>query len=98
MQFNSLEFLIFLPVIAILYFALPHKYRWGLLLAASCFFFGFFYYSSFDPLKETPFFKYDPAKNKPVIYYIILTLSIISVILVNYFVAIIIDRANTAGS
>lgn len=98
MQFNSLEFLIFLPVIAILYFALPHKYRWGLLLAASCFFFGFFYYSSFDPLKETPFFKYDPTKNKPVIYYIILTLSIISVILVNYFMAIIIDRAKTAGS
>lgn len=35
MTFNSLQFLIFLPVTVILYFILPHKVRWILLLAAS---------------------------------------------------------------
>lgn len=35
MLFNSLEFLIFFPVVTLLYFLLPHKYRWVLLLAAS---------------------------------------------------------------
>ena len=39
MNFNSLEFLIFLPVVAGLYWLLPHKFRWVLLLAASLFFY-----------------------------------------------------------
>ncbi len=39
MLFNSLQFLIFFPLITILYFALPHKYRAGLLLIASCVFY-----------------------------------------------------------
>ncbi|MEI6311427.1 MAG: MBOAT family O-acyltransferase [Bacteroidota bacterium] len=42
MLFNSLPFLIFFPVVTILYFLLPHKYRWAWLLAASCFFYMFF--------------------------------------------------------
>lgn len=42
MLFNSLEFLIFFPVVTILFFMLPHKYRWLLLLAASCYFYSFF--------------------------------------------------------
>jgi len=39
MLFNSVQFLIFFPIVTILYFALPHKYRWGLLLLASCIFY-----------------------------------------------------------
>jgi alginate O-acetyltransferase complex protein AlgI len=39
MLFNSLNFLIFFPVVTILYFLLPHKLRWFMLLAASCVFY-----------------------------------------------------------
>jgi len=42
MLFNSLSFLVFFPVVTLLYFMLPHKFRWILLLAASCFFYMFF--------------------------------------------------------
>lgn len=39
MLFNSVEFMIFFPVVTILYFVLPHKIRWFLLLASSCLFY-----------------------------------------------------------
>lgn len=39
MLFNSLEFVAFFIVITILYFSIPHKYRWFLLLAGSCYFY-----------------------------------------------------------
>lgn len=39
MLFNSLPFFLFFVVVSILYFALPHKFRWALLLAASCYFY-----------------------------------------------------------
>lgn len=39
MLFNSLPFLIFFPAVTLLYFAIPHKYRWMWLLAASYFFY-----------------------------------------------------------
>ncbi|MBW3018943.1 MBOAT family protein [Candidatus Woesearchaeota archaeon] len=39
MLFNSLHFLIFFPVITLIYFCLPHKYRWVLLLAGSYYFY-----------------------------------------------------------
>jgi D-alanyl-lipoteichoic acid acyltransferase DltB (MBOAT superfamily) len=39
MVFNSIEFLIFFPVVTTLYFVLPHRARWALLLAASCLFY-----------------------------------------------------------
>ncbi len=42
MLFNSVEFLIFFPVVTFLFFVLPHRFRWSLLLAASCFFYMFF--------------------------------------------------------
>ncbi len=42
MLFNSLEFLLFFPVVTFLYFLLKHPYRWALLLAASCVFYMFF--------------------------------------------------------
>ena len=39
MLFNSLEYMVFLPSVAILYFIIPHRFRWFLLLGASCFFY-----------------------------------------------------------
>lgn len=42
MLFNSLTFLIFFSVVTIIYFSIPHKYRWFLLLSASCYFYMFF--------------------------------------------------------
>ena len=37
--FNSYQFLIFFPVVTVLYFALPYRVRWAMLLAASCVFY-----------------------------------------------------------
>src|SRR5262245_17466204 len=37
--FNSLSFLVFFPLVTTLYFALPHRLRWLLLLVASCVFY-----------------------------------------------------------
>lgn len=45
MLFNSIEFLLFFPIVTFLYFALPFRYRWFLLLAASCIF-----YMAFVPI------------------------------------------------
>ncbi len=45
MLFNSLAFLVFFPVVTTLYFILPHRVRWMLLLTASCIF-----YMSFIPI------------------------------------------------
>jgi len=42
MLFNSFEFLIFFIVVTALYFTMPHKYRWALLLVSSCIFYMFF--------------------------------------------------------
>lgn len=39
MLFNSLHFLLFFPIVTFLYFRLSHKYRWILLLVASCYFY-----------------------------------------------------------
>ncbi len=39
MNFNSIEYLIFLPIVFVLHFWLEHKYRWILLLIASCIFY-----------------------------------------------------------
>jgi len=39
MLFNSLAFLIFFPIVTTLYFLLPHRFRWALILAASCYFY-----------------------------------------------------------
>ncbi|MBX7041420.1 MAG: MBOAT family protein [Ignavibacteria bacterium] len=39
MLFNSIHFLIFFPVVTTIYFLLPHRFRWMLLLAASCYFY-----------------------------------------------------------
>ena len=42
MLFNSIEFLIFFPLVTAIYFLLPHRFRWLHLLAASCVFYMFF--------------------------------------------------------
>lgn len=42
MLFNSIEFLVFFPIVVALHFYLPHKYRWALLLIASCYFYMVF--------------------------------------------------------
>lgn len=42
MVFNSLIFVAFFIIVTLLFFILPHKYRWGLLLAASCYFYMYF--------------------------------------------------------
>lgn len=39
MLFNSIEYAIFLPLVAIAYFLIPFRFRWALLLAASCYFY-----------------------------------------------------------
>ncbi|MBI1307853.1 MAG: MBOAT family protein [Bacteroidetes bacterium] len=40
MLFNSVAFLIFLPCVVILFYLLPHRFRWILLLASSYLFYG----------------------------------------------------------
>jgi len=42
MLFNSFEFLLFFPLVTLLYFLLPGKWRWLLLLMASCIFYCWF--------------------------------------------------------
>ena len=44
MTFNSLEYLIFFPIVALLHFVIPTKYRWIMLLAAS-----YYFYMSWNP-------------------------------------------------
>jgi D-alanyl-lipoteichoic acid acyltransferase DltB (MBOAT superfamily) len=39
MLFNSFEFALFFIIVTALYFLIPHKLRWLLLLASSCFFY-----------------------------------------------------------
>ncbi len=39
MLFNSIHFLIFFVLVTSLYFALPHRFRWFMLLVASCYFY-----------------------------------------------------------
>lgn len=45
MLFNSLAFLLFFPIVTLLYFLLPHRFRWLHLLLASCVF-----YMAFIPI------------------------------------------------
>ncbi len=42
MLFNSFEFAIFFPIVTILFFLIPHKLRWLLLLVSSCVFYMYF--------------------------------------------------------
>jgi alginate O-acetyltransferase complex protein AlgI len=42
MLFNSFNFLVFFPLVTLVFYILPHKIRWAHLLAASCVFYCFF--------------------------------------------------------
>jgi alginate O-acetyltransferase complex protein AlgI len=42
MVFNSLHFLLFFAITTVIFYALPHKYRWPMLLAVSCYFYMVF--------------------------------------------------------
>ncbi len=42
MLFNSGQFLLFFPIVTMLYFTLPHRFRWALLLIASGIFYMYF--------------------------------------------------------
>lgn len=42
MVFNSLAFVAFFIIVTTLFFILPHRFRWALLLAASCYFYMYF--------------------------------------------------------
>ena len=42
MLFNSFQFFLFFPIVTALFFILPHKFRWFLLLTASCYFYMVF--------------------------------------------------------
>ncbi|MBN1495782.1 MAG: MBOAT family protein [Spirochaetes bacterium] len=86
MLFNSVEFFIFLPTVVVIFFLLPYKWRWGWLLASSVFFFTYFYYST-----------YIPGRN-PVLYYMLVAFSLLSVIVVDYYIAIMIQQGKNAGS
>jgi alginate O-acetyltransferase complex protein AlgI len=39
MLFDSIQFYFFFPIVTVGYFLMPHRYRWALLLAASCYFY-----------------------------------------------------------
>ena len=41
MLFTSSRFILFLAVLFILYYTVPRRFQWGLLLAASYFFYSF---------------------------------------------------------
>jgi alginate O-acetyltransferase complex protein AlgI len=102
MLFNSLQFLVFFPVVTFLYFVVPHKYRWLLLFLASCYF-----YTAYVPQYLLILFfliivDYAAGifieKSKGVKRKLILTISIISNVGIlcffKYFTYII-DNANT---
>jgi alginate O-acetyltransferase complex protein AlgI len=42
MLFNSFQYLVFFPLVTIVYFLIPHNYRWFHLLLSSCIFYMFF--------------------------------------------------------
>lgn len=39
MLFNSLQFLFYFVLVTVLYYGLPHRFRWAMLLVASCYFY-----------------------------------------------------------
>jgi alginate O-acetyltransferase complex protein AlgI len=88
--FNSFAFLLFFVIVTTAYFALPHRFRWALLLVASCVFYMFFIPVYILILAGTIVIDYfagiwiedtrDPRKKKRY-----LTMSIVSVCAVLFF-------------
>src|ERR1700733_7328874 len=42
MSFNSIQFFLFFPIVTLIYFLLPYRFRWLHLLIASCVFYMYF--------------------------------------------------------
>jgi D-alanyl-lipoteichoic acid acyltransferase DltB (MBOAT superfamily) len=62
MLFNSVEFLVFLPVVLAIYYVLPHKAQNRFLLIASCFFYGSWDWRFLFPLLTSTSIDYYCAK------------------------------------
>ena len=58
MTFNSIDFLIFLPIVVLLYFLLPKRFVWVMLLAASYFFYGYWNWKLLYLILFTTFVSY----------------------------------------
>src|SRR4030042_5641698 len=89
MQFNSIGFFVFLTTVAVIYYALKHKWRWRWLLIAIFFFFGYFCYSTYNPEK----IQLDRYINN----IIGVIASIVSVIIIDYFFGIYIEKNRKAN-
>ena len=84
MIFNSIQYLIFLPIVVCLYYILPIKHRWLMLLAASCYFYMFFVPVYILILAITILIDYfagiliedSPQKNKKMLLYVSLIANI----------------------
>ena len=63
MLFNSFEFLVFLPVVFVSYFILPHKFRWLLLLASSYLFYAFWEWKYLSLILLSTFVDFAVAKS-----------------------------------
>ncbi len=103
MLFNSLEFLLFFVIVTISFFSLPHKYRWFLLLTASCFFYMFFVPIYILILAGTIVIDYfagifiEKADNKKKRFYLILSLiTNIGVLVIFKYYNFFIDNINNA--
>ena len=62
MLFNSVEFLVFLPIVLAVYYCLPHKGQNRFLLVASCFFYGSWDWRFLFPLLASTSIDYYCAK------------------------------------
>ena len=86
MLFNSIQFAIFFAIVTGLYFALPHRFRWSLLLLASCLFYMAFIPAYIAILLVTILIDYFAAlfieKARAARKLLLLTVSVISTCLV----------------
>ena len=102
MLFNSIEFLFFFPIVTILYFLLPHKYRWFHLLISSCIFYCAFIPAYILILFFTIIIDYfagifiENTKDKKKKYFLVLSLiANISVLAVFKYYNFFIDNINS---
>jgi alginate O-acetyltransferase complex protein AlgI len=61
MLFNSVDYIIFFPAVAVIYYCLPHGVRWAWLLVSSCFFYLMFAPWFIVPLLAAGLFVYAMA-------------------------------------
>ncbi len=109
MSFTSFNFLVFFPIVIIIYFLLPQKYRWLFLLVAS-----YFFYINIKPIYAlllvgvtitTYFFailidKAKSEKNKQRLLIVDITLTLLPLFFFKYFTAVdkgVIDLLNYTG-